>query len=429
MPFPSVTYTFSNGTLADATQVNQDFTDVINGMSDGTKSMNISALTAGGTATLSGSVTLGGSSANTLAVTASLNSSIPISTTNSFDIGSDALGLRSIYLGSGSSAHSTRLIGASVSSAWTLTLPTTAGSARQRLETDGSGTTSWQPVRHSGYAYDNGSLAASVGTSALTITYKDASGSSLSATNPSDVVFRSSTAATGSLTTDSATSNVTVTVPSGATLGHASGINNYIFIYLLDNAGTIELAVSSTLFTEGSIQTTTALTSGSTSAGVLYSTSNRTGVGVRLIGRMLSNQVTAGTWALVPTEISMAPFAPPTGQILAFQAYNANASTYYLGTGGGLLTTETFVALPVPYACIVTGIYANVNGNAGTKTLTVRKNFADTTMTCSMAPGATTANDITHQFAMAAGDSIDIKFVNSVSDSAMINCSVSILRI
>lgn len=37
----SVTYTFSNSTVADADQVNQNFTDVINGTSDGTKDLTV----------------------------------------------------------------------------------------------------------------------------------------------------------------------------------------------------------------------------------------------------------------------------------------------------------------------------------------------------------------------------------------------------
>lgn len=44
MAYPSVTYTFTNGVgnKADASQVNQNFTDIINGVSDGTKAINIS---------------------------------------------------------------------------------------------------------------------------------------------------------------------------------------------------------------------------------------------------------------------------------------------------------------------------------------------------------------------------------------------------
>src|SRR3990167_8159938 len=94
----TVTNTFTNSTTADATQVNTNFTDIINGTSDGTKDFSISALTCAGTATLNGAVTLGNASGDDITVTGSLASSIPIKTTNSYDIGSATIGLRSIYI-------------------------------------------------------------------------------------------------------------------------------------------------------------------------------------------------------------------------------------------------------------------------------------------------------------------------------------------
>ena len=45
MAFPSITYTFANGEVADPGKVNQNFTDLVNGLSDGSKALNIAALT------------------------------------------------------------------------------------------------------------------------------------------------------------------------------------------------------------------------------------------------------------------------------------------------------------------------------------------------------------------------------------------------
>ena len=50
----SVTNTFTSGTTILSGEVNQNFTDIINGTSDGTKDFNISALTASGTITFDG---------------------------------------------------------------------------------------------------------------------------------------------------------------------------------------------------------------------------------------------------------------------------------------------------------------------------------------------------------------------------------------
>jgi hypothetical protein len=157
MASPSVTYTFSNGTVASATEVNQNFTDIINGITDGTKDLSISALTVAGNATFNGNVTVGNAAADDFTVTASLASTIPVKTTASFDIGSSLVGLLSMYLGRNS--QTLRLIAsASMSATWTLTFPTTAGTNNYALTTDGSGTTSWTAWSTSAWAATTSAL-------------------------------------------------------------------------------------------------------------------------------------------------------------------------------------------------------------------------------------------------------------------------------
>lgn len=125
MANPAVTYTFSNSTTADATQVNQNFTDIINGLTDGTKDLSVSALTAAGTATFNGNVAIGNSSSDTLTITSVLSSSLALGTTFTYDVGSATVGLRSLYLGSNdAAAKSVRLIAGAVGTSYTLTLPT-----------------------------------------------------------------------------------------------------------------------------------------------------------------------------------------------------------------------------------------------------------------------------------------------------------------
>lgn len=143
MPAPSVTYSFSNGTVADATQVNQNFTDLINGISDGTKDLSISALTVAGNFSATGSTnTIGNASSDDFVLTASLASTINIKTTATYNIGSATLGLAGIYFGANS--QTVRIIGSgSMSATWTLTLPVSAGTANYIMITDGSGVSSW----------------------------------------------------------------------------------------------------------------------------------------------------------------------------------------------------------------------------------------------------------------------------------------------
>lgn len=144
MANPAVTNTFANSTTADATQVNTNFQDIIDSLTDGTKSLSIDALTCAGTATLNGAVTLGNGTPDDITWTGSLASTIPIKTTYSYDFGSSTIGLKSVYLGSSdSAARTTRIIGATVASSWTLTLPTGGGTSGYVLSTDGNGSTSW----------------------------------------------------------------------------------------------------------------------------------------------------------------------------------------------------------------------------------------------------------------------------------------------
>lgn len=288
--------------------MNQNFTDILNSLSDGSKDLTISALTVGGTASFAANVTLGNASNDDVSILGSIAASIPVKTNASFDFGSSTLGMASMYFGS-AGGFTTRVLGGATTS-WTFTLPVTAGTNRYIMETNGSGVSAWVPIKRSSDGADNLSIAAAVAASALTVSLKAASGSDASSTDPIVVVFRNSTAATGTPVQRTVTGALSVVASSGSTLGHASTVASYIYVYALDNAGTVELAISSSLFDEGSVQTTVAEggAGGADLNSALYSTTQRTNVPIRLLGRMLSTQATAGTWASTMTEISLPPF-------------------------------------------------------------------------------------------------------------------------
>lgn len=156
-------------------------------------------------------------------------------------------------------------------------------------------------------------LATSVSGNALTIALKQADGS----TNPGagssavKIGFRSSTATTGGYSQVSATGAVSLVISSGSTLGQTSAIPDKIYIYAINNAGTIELAACTGMgLDEGALWSTTAEggAGAADSRSVLYSTTARANVAVRLIGVLLNTQTTAGTWASAGTRLSVAPF-------------------------------------------------------------------------------------------------------------------------
>lgn len=145
MAAPSVTYTFANSTTSDATQVNQNFTDIINGLSDGTKDLTVNAITANSTVTYNSAVILGASAANDLTVNASLASDVPIKTNTTYNFGSSTKGLLAVYLG-GTSTFTIALKSATLSASYTLTLPSSGGTTGQFPVTDGSGSLSFRYI-------------------------------------------------------------------------------------------------------------------------------------------------------------------------------------------------------------------------------------------------------------------------------------------
>lgn len=355
MAFFSYTYTFANSSTADANQVNTNFQDVLDATSDGTIDFNINALTVAGSCALNGAVTLGNGSPDDIIILGSLAGSIPIKANSTYGIGAATLGLSGIYFG-GTSTFTTRIIGVATAS-YTITLPATVGLINQVLEnTDGAGVLNWAS-RDSADFFCNLSLTATVSGSALTVALKDASGSNASASSPVKIAFRNATLTTGTYSLVSVTGALSVVASSGSTLGHVSAVPDYVYVYAINNAGTAELALSSVKFDEGGVFSTT--TEGGAGAAdtrtVLYSTTARTNVAIRLIGRLLSTQAAAGTWATAIAEISTGSrFVEPAmndihATKMGFKGYvhgttynGGNAPTISLSSGGGSLASITY---------------------------------------------------------------------------------------
>ncbi len=160
----------------------------------------------------------------------------------------------------------------------------------------------------------NYSLAASVAANALTIALKDAAGNNCTSSSPAKLSFRSVTDATGTRVVRSITGALSTVISSGSTAGHVDALFERLYIYAIDNAGAVELAWSSSnRWDENTRQSTTAEggAGAADSKTVLYSTTARTNVAIRYIGRLLSAQATAGTWATAIAEVSSIPIKKP----------------------------------------------------------------------------------------------------------------------
>lgn len=277
-------------------------------------------------------------------------------------------------------------------------------------------------VNNTSYLLENLGLQTSVGSSALTIALKQADGS----TNPSSgtsavkIGFRSATSANGNYNIRSVTSSLSITVSSGSTLGHADGRAQYIWVYALDNAGTVELAVTSTRYDDGSIVSTTAEggAGAADSNRTIYSTTARSNVPIRLIGRLLSTQTTAGTWAANMSEVSL-PLAIKAGDpIVAVYASSSTASAstatpiVYNGFGAdthnAFSSSTTFTAPRTGYYRIYGSAYT---GGAFTLRVYVNGSF-NYQGTLGSASEVATLNGI---LVLNAGDAVDLRPDSSVT--------------
>ena len=174
----------------------------------------------------------------------------------------------------------------------------------------------------------NFGLSASVAASALTIAARTSAGINASAGDKSTIGFRNATSATGQYAPIDITGALSLTIPSTATMNQSNGVAAYIYVYLINNAGTAELGVSRSIFDEGSIVSTTVLDTASDFSAPMYSTTARSNVAARLVGRILNSQATAGTWATAPSEISLMPFTIEK----VFASYNTATGSVVTGS-------------------------------------------------------------------------------------------------
>jgi hypothetical protein len=173
---------------------------------------------------------------------------------------------------------------------------------------------------------------ASVSANALTATI-----------NAINLDFRSTTLTDGTPVNRSLLSPSSLVVPNTATLGTVNAISARLVILAIDNAGTVELAIVNLAggnnLDEANLISTTALSTGSDSANVIYSTTARTNVAFRVVGFIDISEATAGTWVTPPTLVQ-----PAGGQALAALSslgygqtwqtvVRTSGTTYYNTTG------------------------------------------------------------------------------------------------
>lgn len=189
------------------------------------------------------------------------------------------------------------------------------------------------PFTYQSSDISNLAIATSVSGNALTVAVKTVANADPSTTDLVSVGMRSATLTSGLYNRRTITSALSMTVSSGSTLGQTSNQASNIYVYLIDNAGTLELAVSHAYYPEDSLVSTTAEggAGAADSATAIYSTTARSSVPIRLIGYILNTQTTAGTWASAGTKIQLLPGQGVKNPTV--QRFTSGSGTYYKPAG------------------------------------------------------------------------------------------------
>lgn len=211
---------------------------------------------------------------------------------------------------------------ATLASNTNFTLPNSNGSNGQSLISDGAGNLSWSysPTNYLleslyfGANEANVTLDCGVNANQIECKLRNYSGGSHSSSSHGWLRFRSETANSGASQYHimSGTQNVYV-LPSGSTLGCHDGIECEIHIYASLNSGTAQLCYynpdrGGMTLDEGKLYSSTTMSGSANNAKTLYCATGTTNKAIRYVGRILTTQATAGTYASALTEVASIPF-------------------------------------------------------------------------------------------------------------------------
>ena len=178
----------------------------------------------------------------------------------------------------------------------------------------------------------------------LYINLRVGNGNDPTAGNPAFIGFRSSTVGSGTPVVRKVSGALGMAISAGSSLGFGSSETGRIWVYAIDNAGTVELAVSGApptaaltsfrRFNDGGVVSTTAEggAGAADSAFTMYSTTARTNVAFRVLGYIeIQTGATAGNWASSASLVRVATQEMPmSGDIV--QRVSSSDGAYATGT-------------------------------------------------------------------------------------------------
>lgn len=215
----------------------------------------------------------------------------------------------------------------------------------------GSATTAAVNLANSALGFNappNFQINASVTSNALTISVVGNNGSNASAGNPVPVAFRDSTIANGDPVVVSLQAALSFTIASGNTMGCQNSVMCRLWLFAINNGGTIALCAynansagtSIVGLNEQALQSSASGTSGGSSAQTLYcSSSSVSSKAIRYIGFIDIQESTAGTWATGPTYVQLfGPGIKKPGDVVQVVLGSRTSTTST--TGSSFVTTN-----------------------------------------------------------------------------------------
>jgi hypothetical protein len=162
-------------------------------------------------------------------------------------------------------------------------------------------------------------LAASVGSSALTVALKDAEGNDPSAASPVIIPFPNVTSATGTPSYLTVTAATSIVISSGSTMGFTSGVIGKLWIVGFNDGGTFRLGLVNCLsgtsimaLRDGIYSSTAEGGAGAAdSAQVIYTGTAVTSKAMAILGYLEATEATAGTWATAPSLLKVRSMGDP----------------------------------------------------------------------------------------------------------------------
>lgn len=183
-------------------------------------------------------------------------------------------------------------------------------------------------------------VTASVASNALTLTL-----------NPTRLDFRSATLTNGTVNNRTIPAQISVTVPSGATLGTVNGQSARLAIIAIDNAGTVEAAVAN-LAGGVNLDETTLLTTAAANTAAVFTGSIAVTTGILTVSAVTSGTITVGmaiSGSGIPQGTVITAFGTGTGGTGTYQTnyFTAVASTTITGSAGwGVYSTTARTGVP-----------------------------------------------------------------------------------